>query len=45
MKTIVLAGGLALLGTLLGTKLAILVLVKKGYGQYLLQVLRETTLT
>ena len=33
MKTIVFAGGLALLGTLLGTRLAILVLVKKGYGQ------------
>ncbi len=33
MKAIVFAGCLALLGTLLGTKLAILVLVKKGYGQ------------
>ena len=33
MKTIVLAGGLALIATLLGTKLAILILVKKGYGQ------------
>ena len=33
MKTIVFAGGLALLGTLLGTRLAILILVKKGYGQ------------
>ena len=33
MKTIVFAGCLALLGTLLGTRLAILVLVKKGYGQ------------
>ena len=33
MKTIVLAGGLALIATLLGTRLAILVLVKKGYGQ------------
>ena len=35
MKTIVLAGGLALLGTLLGTKLAILILVRKGCGQLL----------
>ena len=33
MKTIVLAGALALLGTLLGTRLAISFLVKKGYGQ------------
>ena len=33
MKTIVFAGGLALLGTLLGTRLAIQFLVKKGYGQ------------
>jgi len=33
VKTIVLAGGLALIATLLGTRLAILVLVKKGYGQ------------
>ncbi len=33
MKTIVLAGGLALIATLLGTRLAILVLVRKGYGQ------------
>ena len=33
MKTIVFAGGLALLGTLLGTRLAIRFLVKKGYGQ------------
>ena len=33
MKAIVFAGCLALLGMLLGTKLAILVLVKKGYGQ------------
>ncbi len=33
MKTIVFAGCLALLGTLLGTRLAIRVLVKKGYGQ------------
>ncbi len=33
MKAIVFAGCLALLATLLGTRLAILVLVKKGYGQ------------
>jgi phospho-N-acetylmuramoyl-pentapeptide-transferase len=33
VKTIVFAGGLALLGTLLGTRLAIHLLVKKGYGQ------------
>ena len=33
MKTIVFAGGLALLGTLLGTRLAIRILVQKGYGQ------------
>jgi len=33
VKTIVLAGALALLGTLLGTRLAIRFLVKKGYGQ------------
>ncbi len=33
MKTIVFAGCLSLLGTLLGTRLAIRVLVKKGYGQ------------
>ncbi len=33
MRSIVLAGSLALLGTLLGTRLAIRVLVKKGYGQ------------
>jgi phospho-N-acetylmuramoyl-pentapeptide-transferase len=33
VKTIVIAGSLALLCTLLGTRLAILVLVKKGYGQ------------
>ena len=33
MKTIVFAGSLALLGTLLGTRLAIRILVKKGYGQ------------
>jgi len=33
VKTIVFAGCIALLGTLLGTRLAIKVLVKKGYGQ------------
>jgi phospho-N-acetylmuramoyl-pentapeptide-transferase len=33
VKTIVFAGSLALLGTLLGTRLAIRVLVRKGYGQ------------
>ena len=33
MKTIVFAGSIALLGTLLGTRLAITLLVKKGYGQ------------
>ena len=33
MKTIVLAGTIALLGTLLGTRVAIRVLVRKGYGQ------------
>ena len=33
MKTIVFAGSLALLGTLLGTRLAITLLVKRGYGQ------------
>jgi phospho-N-acetylmuramoyl-pentapeptide-transferase len=33
MKTIVFAGCLALLGTLFGTRLAITVLVKRGYGQ------------
>ena len=33
MKTIVLGGVFALLGTLLGTRLAIRVLVRKGYGQ------------
>ena len=33
MKVVFLAGFLALLGTLLGTRLAIRVLVKKGYGQ------------
>ncbi|HLL63006.1 MAG TPA: phospho-N-acetylmuramoyl-pentapeptide-transferase [Propionibacteriaceae bacterium] len=33
MRTIVLAGGIALLTTLFGTRLAIRILVKKGYGQ------------
>jgi phospho-N-acetylmuramoyl-pentapeptide-transferase len=33
VRSIVLAGSIALLGTLLGTRLAIRVLVKKGYGQ------------
>ncbi|WP_152361719.1 phospho-N-acetylmuramoyl-pentapeptide-transferase [Microlunatus speluncae] len=33
MRTIVFAGALALLGTLLGTRLAITFLVRKGYGQ------------
>jgi len=33
VKTIVFAGVLALLGTLLGTRIAIRILVKKGYGQ------------
>ena len=33
MKGILLGGGLALLGTLLGTRLAINILVTKGYGQ------------
>ena len=33
MKVVFLAGFLALLGTLLGTRLAIKFLVKKGYGQ------------
>ncbi len=35
MKTIVFAGALALLGTLLGTKLAIGILVRCGYGQFI----------
>ncbi len=34
MKLILLAGGLGLVGTLLGTRLAIHILVLKGYGQY-----------
>ncbi len=33
MRAILLAGGLSLLGTLLGTRFAIAVLVAKGYGQ------------
>jgi phospho-N-acetylmuramoyl-pentapeptide-transferase len=33
VRTIVLAGGIALLATLFGTRLAIRILVKKGYGQ------------
>ena len=33
MRAILLAGGLSLLGTLLGTRLAISILVSKGYGQ------------
>ena len=33
MLAILIAGGIALLGTLLGTRLAIAVLVAKGYGQ------------
>ncbi|HZA05461.1 MAG TPA: phospho-N-acetylmuramoyl-pentapeptide-transferase [Propionibacteriaceae bacterium] len=33
MRTIVLAGGIALLATLFGTRLAIQILVRKGYGQ------------
>src|SRR5688500_17453276 len=33
MLAILIAGGIALLGTLLGTRLAITVLVAKGYGQ------------
>ena len=35
MKTILLAGALAMLGTLLGTRLAISLLVRKGYGQFI----------
>ena len=35
MRMILLAGGLGLLGTLLGTRLAIHILVLKGYGQYI----------
>jgi phospho-N-acetylmuramoyl-pentapeptide-transferase len=33
VRTIVLAGGISLLATLFGTRLAIRILVKKGYGQ------------
>ena len=33
MRAILLGGGLALLGTLFGTRLAIQVLVARGYGQ------------
>jgi phospho-N-acetylmuramoyl-pentapeptide-transferase len=33
MRALLLAGGLALLGTLLGTRWAIAVLIKEGYGQ------------
>src|SRR5687768_3664166 len=36
MLAILIAGGIALLGTLLGTRLAITVLVDKGYGQLIL---------
>ncbi len=35
MKVILLAGALGLIGTLLGTRVAIAVLVRKGYGQYI----------
>lgn len=35
MRMILLAGGLGLLGTLLGTRLAIWLLVRRGYGQYI----------
>ena len=35
MRSILLAGGLALIGTLLGTRFAIRVLVKNGYGQFI----------
>ena len=34
MRMILLAGGLGLIGTLLGTRVAIHLLVKRGYGQY-----------
>ncbi len=33
MKAILIAGAFGLLGTLLGTRVAIRVLIKKGYGQ------------
>ena len=35
MRSILLGGGLALIGTLLGTRWAIKVLVKNGYGQFI----------
>nr|HMQ37200.1 phospho-N-acetylmuramoyl-pentapeptide-transferase [Micropruina sp.] len=35
MRSILLAGGLGLIGTLLGTRFAIRVLVKNGYGQFI----------
>lgn len=35
MISILIAGGLALMGTLLGTRLAIALLVKRGYGQFI----------
>lgn len=35
MMNILLAGGLALIGTLVGTRLLISLLVKKGYGQFI----------
>ncbi|NLT29566.1 MAG: phospho-N-acetylmuramoyl-pentapeptide-transferase, partial [Propionibacterium sp.] len=35
MKTILLAGVLAMIGTLLGTRLAISLLVRRGYGQFI----------
>ncbi|OYN88334.1 phospho-N-acetylmuramoyl-pentapeptide-transferase [Parenemella sanctibonifatiensis] len=35
MRAILFAGGLAMIGTLLGTRLAIGLLVRKGYGQFI----------
>ena len=35
MRSILLAGGLGLIGTLIGTRFAIRVLVKNGYGQFI----------
>ena len=35
MRTILLAGGVAMLGTLLGTRFAIRFLVGRGYGQFI----------
>ena len=35
MRSILLAGGLALFGTLFGTRFAIGLLVKRGYGQFI----------